>query len=196
MPVVNRARKAMVEEEDPLLALPNEDVSAVSEVTAPGVVSAGGDVSIPTPQGDPVPVDLTPPDYPVIGDPSEGTIDPGMPPTPDPLPPIEPGPVPSVEEETPPIVAPPSVVAPPSSATFGRGRNVNPALRTRSFGTNRVVGGGVEDAFMSGFQNRFGPGVPVVGSPLPSGGAGDDQGGGALSDEELRRAIMTGRGRR
>lgn len=169
---------------------------------APVEANLGGDpgnVSINLPEP-PVPTNLG-------GGGAPPQVDPGTPPPPisTPLPPPLPaGPVPNVEITDPPPDPTPVPLAPPPPLTatglptFKAGGGVSKALRTPTFRNDRTVGGTAQDAIMTGISNVFGPGIPANQAPIPSGLAGDAAAGdsGALSDEELLKAMARGRARR
>jgi hypothetical protein len=68
---------------------------------------------------------------------------------------------------------------------------VGRGLRSPTFRSNRVVGGGAADVLLKGITNRFGPGIAQAEAPLPSGLGGDIGESRAFTDEDLlKRSIL------
>jgi hypothetical protein len=157
-----------------------------------GGVSSGSDVGI-NPVGvpieyNPVPVPAPPPPIAPYEPPlPTGSSEPSLPEVPL-------GPIPEIEDPLAPDV--PLAAPPPATATglptFGVGGAVSRGLRTPTFRSNRVVGGGAEDVLLKGITQRFGPGIAQAEAPLPSGLGGDiAKDASAFTDEDLlKRSIL------
>lgn len=137
---------------------------------------------------------------PVVNITSEPQINPEEPPpvpkvesTEPPLPTVPAGPIPG-DDEVVPLATPPPPLTATGLPTFKVGGSVGQGLRTPTFRSNRVVGGGAGDVLLNGITSRFGPGIPLAQSPLPSGLTGDTgEGIGARTDEDLLKKSILGR---
>lgn len=170
------------------------DPTVTDPVGGTGDVTGVGDVS-----GGPAepPIEYNP----VVNITSEPQINPEEPP---PIPPVKPpeqplpvvpaGPIPGDDDVVPLATPPPPLRTPTGLPTFGVGGSVGQGLRTPTFRSNRVVGGGAGDTLLNGITGRFGPGIPVAQTPLPSGLTGDTgEGIGAYTDEDLLKKSIMGR---
>lgn len=182
---------------DPLAAAPGSDLldptvtdptGGTGEVTGTGEVS-GGPAQAPVEYEPPVPL---PPPYVAPYEPPVTGVEPTEP-TESSLPTVPAGPIPG-DDEVVPLATPPPLNTPTGLPTFGVGGSVSQGLRTPTFRSNRVVGGGAGDVLLNGITSRFGPGVPVAQAPLPSGLTGDTgEGIGAYTDEDLLKKSIMGR---